>query len=133
MSRDDACRRKTCILNQCRTAGLLDYERLQQVRILNAERVTVCPLCLEPLSGAGFMCRIAQAEGRTVPDLTVTEVSLFHIEELRAGLYNHRPYNLGWGHHYCNVVAKDAGIANTLNWLQQIIRRNIEAGVVIPE
>ncbi len=36
-------------------------------------------------------------EGRVVPDLTVTEVSLFHIRELRTGEFNHRPYNLGWG------------------------------------
>ncbi len=133
MSRDDAILRKTEILNQCQRAGLLDYERMRQVRILNADNVTVCPLCLEPLSGLGFMSRIAQANGRAVPDLTVTEVSLFHIEELRAGLYNHRPYNLGWGHHYCNVVAKDSGITNTLRWLHQIIQHNVEAGFIIPE
>ena len=46
-----------------------------------------------------------------VPDLTVTEINLFHIRELRIGEFNHRPYNLGWGHHHCNVVCKDSGLA----------------------
>ncbi|MEZ4211233.1 MAG: BstXI family restriction endonuclease [Candidatus Paceibacterota bacterium] len=43
---------------------------------------------------------MAQAEGREVPDLTVTEINLFHINELRYGVYNHKPYNLSWGHHH---------------------------------
>jgi hypothetical protein len=69
-----------------------------------------------------------QAKGRAVPDLTVTEVNLFHIEELRTGIYNHRPYNLAWGHHHCNVVTKDAGIVDTLEWMQGVIRRNLDCG-----
>ena len=74
------------------------------------------------------MSRIVQAHGREVPDLTVTEISLFHIEELRPGVFNHRPYNLGWGHHHCNVVVKDSGIFPTLKWLVDIIARNRRAG-----
>lgn len=133
MSRSDANIRKEAIIEQCNAANLLNYDRLIEVRILNKDRFTVCPLCLEELSGMGFMSRLAQAAGREVPDLTVTEVNLFHIEELRAGVYNHRPYNLGWGHHHCNIVAKDAGITATLTWLQQVVRRNIDAGFEIPE
>ena len=56
--------------------------------------------------------------------LTVTEVSLFHIRELRTGEFNHKPYNLGWGHHHCNVVVKDAGIDATLEWMREVIARN---------
>jgi len=133
MSATNAEIRKKNIIEQCQKANLLDYERLIEARILNRDRFTICPLCLEELSGIGFMSRLTQAAGREVPDLTVTEVNLFHIEELRAGVYSHRPYNLGWGHHYCNVVAKDAGITATLSWLQQIIKRNIDAGFEIPE
>lgn len=55
-----------------------------------------------------------QAEGRVVPDINVTELNLLHVEELRVGVLNHRPYNVGWGHHHCNVVVKDSGIAKTL-------------------
>jgi hypothetical protein len=67
---------------------------------------------------------MAQAEGREVPDLTVTEINIFHINELRYGVYNHKPYNLGWGHHHCNVVTRDVGISKTLEWMQQVLDRN---------
>jgi hypothetical protein len=67
---------------------------------------------------------MAQALGREVPDITVTEVNLFHISELRPGEYNHKPYNVGWGHHHCNVVIRDIGIQKTLEWMQQVLERN---------
>ena len=49
---------------------------------------------------------------------------MFHIQELRTGEFNHRPYNLGWGHHHCNVVVKDAGIQPTLDWMREVLKRN---------
>ena len=76
------------------------------------------------ISAIGFCRKIQQAEGRVVPDLTVTEVSLFHIRELRTGEFNHRPYNLGWGHHHCNVVVKDSGIEPTLDWMRRVLITN---------
>jgi hypothetical protein len=44
--------------------------------------------------------------------------------ELRYGELNHRPYNLGWGHHHCNVVVKDAGIDETIGWMRSVVERN---------
>jgi hypothetical protein len=88
---------------------------------------------LKELSGRGFFSRLEQAEGREVHDLTVTQLNLFHITELRYGVYNHRPYNLGWGHHHCNVVVKDSGILETLNWMHDVIQFNIETGYFNPE
>ena len=85
----------------------------------------VNPVNSETLAKESSLCsRIQQAEGRNVPDLTVTEVSLFHIRELRTGEFNHKPYNLGWGHHHCNVVVKDSGIDATLEWMREVIARN---------
>lgn len=104
--------------------GLADRDRLISERITDDAGYTICPLCLEHISSRGFCQRIRQAEGRDVPDLTVTEVSLFHIQELRTGEFNHRPYNLGWGHHHCNVVVKDSGIKQTLQWMRDVIKRN---------
>jgi len=121
--------RKSEILKICEKEGLLDFTKLCDARILNGERRTICPLCLEELSGAGFFSRMAQAEGREVPDLTVTEINLFHIKELRYGEYNHRPYNIGWGHHHCNVVTKDSGIQKTLEWMKRVLERNIKCGL----
>lgn len=116
--------RKKSILEECRNLNLLDEKKLKKNRLINKQSNTICPLCLEELSGKDFLTRLEQAEGREVPDLTVTKVNLFHIEELRVGKYSHRPYNLGWGHHYCNVITRDIGIENTLSWLKEIIDRN---------
>lgn len=104
--------------------NLYDKENLIQARIIDNNGFTICPLCLKHISAIGFCSKIQQAEGREVPDLTVTEVSLFHIKELRTGEFNHRPYNLGWGHHHCNVVVKDSGIEDTLRWMKDVLQRN---------
>jgi hypothetical protein len=111
-------------LKECELYGLLDYTILRKARIIGRDNQTICPLCREELSAAGFFSRMAQAEGREVPDLTVTEINIFHINELRYGVYNHKPYNLGWGHHHCNVVTRDVGISKTLEWMQQVLDRN---------
>ena len=128
---DDAMTRKEYALQLAQDRDLLDFDKLIGARILNENHETVCPLCLERLSGFGFFNRLAQAEGREVPDLTVTEINLFHIQELRYCEYNHRPYNLGWGHHHCNVVVKDSGIMPTLQWMKRIIKRNEDLGTEI--
>jgi hypothetical protein len=128
MTDQNASTRRTAILADCEERGLLDMQRLAQARILNSHTKTVCPLCLEELSSQGFFNRMAQAEGRLVLDLTITELNLFHIVELRYGANNHMPYNLGWGHHHCNVVVKDSGIRRTLEWMRAVLDRNIEGG-----
>lgn len=131
MDRQAASRRKEYCLKLAQDKGLLNYEELLGARLINSSRVTVCPLCLEPLSGFGFFSRLTQAAGREVHDLTVTEINLFHIKELRYGQFNHRPYNLGWGHHHCNVVVKDSGINETLIWMKTILDNNKDAGYEI--
>lgn len=128
MTAEDAATRRVAVLEKCRETGLLDKAKLAKARILNARGNTICPLCLEEFSGQGFFSRMEQAEGREVPDLTVTQLNLFHICELRIGVLNHRPYNVGWGHHHCNVVAKDSGIQKTLEWMQDVLNRNISEG-----
>jgi hypothetical protein len=128
MDKESAIIRKEAIFDKCRKTGLLDYPKLKKARILNKEDRTICPLCLEPLAGRGFFTRMAQAEGRDVPDITVTEINLFHINELKYGAYNHKPYNMGWGHHHCNVVTKDSGIIGTLKWMKEVLKRNTDSG-----
>lgn len=127
----DAELRKAAKISDCRSKGLLDYPRLQNARIIDSSHETICPLCLSKLSSQGFFSRLVQAEGREVLDLTVTQLNLFHIEELRMGIFNHVPYNLGWGHHHCNVVVKDSGIMETLKWMHEVVQRNIDSGLLI--
>ena len=109
---------------QAKRLRLDNRQKLIEARIVDQDGYTICPLCLKHISAIGFCDKIQQAEGREVPDLTVTEISLFHIHELRTGEFNHRPYNLGWGHHHCNVVVKDTGIQPTLDWMKDILERN---------
>ncbi len=124
MSQQNAELRKTSTLEKARLQNLLDIERLKEARIVNQNSKTICPLCLEEFSADGFFKRMTQAQGRAVRDLTVTQLNLFHIQELRVGVFNHRPYNVGWGHHHCNVVAKDVGIPHTLEWMETVLNRN---------
>jgi len=121
----DIQERKEGIFLEANKLGLLDETKLIQNRIINNNRNTVCPLCLEEISTSGFITRMAQAEGREVHDLTITENNLFHIQELRFNEYNHKVYNLGWGHHHCNVVVKDSGIQETLEWMRQVLNNNM--------
>ena len=132
MTPKDAATAKKEILAECQKKGLLDIDRLTKARMLDKNGYTICPLCLDALSSQGFFNRMEQAAGREVRDLTITQLNLFHIEELRNGVFNHRPYNLGWGHHHCNVVVKDAGIMETIEWMDSIVRRNIEEGHFVP-
>ena len=132
MTEANAAWRKGQIIEVCEESGLLDRTRLAEARILNRNERTICPLCLIELSSQGFFSRMEQAAGREVLDLTITQINLFHIEELRIGVFNHRPYNLGWGHHHCNVVVKDAGISKTLQWMNDVLQRNINGGHFLP-
>lgn len=133
MSGDDAKKRKSAKLKECEEKGLLDQERLRRVRLVDVNGTTVCPLCLQAFSASGFFNRKTQAAGRQVHDLTVTELNLFHIRELRTGELNHRTYNLGWGHHHCNVVVADEGIDGILLWMQGVLEQNKEAGHFPPK
>jgi len=128
MTLEGAISRKGDNFEKCTTLKLLDTLKLTKARMLNDQGKTICPLCLEELSGQGFFNRMAQAEGREVSDLTITQLNLFHIAELRYGVLNHHPYNLGWGHHHCNVVVKDSGIIETLEWMRVVLRRNAQLG-----
>ncbi|MBN4051463.1 BstXI family restriction endonuclease [bacterium AH-315-M05] len=128
MSKADAKLRMKFITEQAEKHELADKDKLKEVRIINDKGRTICPLCLKMLSANGFFNRLEQAEGRDVPDLTVTQINLFHIRELRTGEFNHRSYNLGWGHHHCNMVTKDSGIEGTLKWMNEVLQTNIKAG-----
>jgi len=124
MSQENIDARISWLTEICTSRELSEKDFLFQQRIVDADGHTVCPLCLEKLGAMGFLSRLVQAEGRNVPDLTVTEINLFHIQELRVGGFNHRPYNLGWGHHHCNVVCKDSGIEETLLWMEKVLKKN---------
>lgn len=124
MKKEDIQIRKKAIINEAKNKGLLDYKKIVDARIMNYDHITICPLCLEELSAEGFITNLDIPEGREVPDLTVTQNNLFHIQPVTYGEYNHKPYNLGWGHHYCNVVVREISISDTLKWMQYVLDKN---------
>jgi hypothetical protein len=124
MTNTQVDQRRALALKEAADKGLLDFDALREARTIDRHNKLVCPLCLMRISSLGFISRMGQAAGRERHDLTVTEINLFHIKELAYGLFNHRPYNLGWGHHHCNVVCKDSGIEETLVWMQNVVGRN---------
>lgn len=117
-------KRRDDVKAKAHETGVDDVKRLQKERIVDTDGNTICPLCLEKMSALDFASKMAQAEGREVPDLTVTNTSLFHIHELRTGQFNHRLFNLGWGHHHCNVTVADKGVEGTLDWMKKILEKN---------
>jgi hypothetical protein len=111
------------LLAEAAKLDLWNIERLEKLGVM-VDGKAVCPLCRRPIRATEMMSRVAQAEGREVFDLTITEVNLFHMEDLKPGEYNHKAYSLGWGHHHCNAVARDHGIEKTLNWMAEVLKRN---------
>ena len=128
MTEEETTERKAWVISQSKALKIDDLELLRSKRILDKNHNSVCPLCLEHISANGFFNKVEQAEGRAVSDLTVTQLNLFHINELRTGEYNHKPFNLGWGHHHCNIVVKDSGIEETLKWMNSVVQKNLNFG-----
>lgn len=120
----DAEFRRDAVVSKAKDDGLLDLALLAKLRVVDTAGVTICPLCLDEMSATAFLTRVVQAVGRETLDQAVTEASLFHVQELRVGKSNHKPYNVGWGHHHCNVVVKDSGIEETLTWMHRVLQRN---------
>ena len=73
------------------------------------------------MSAKSFFEEIEQAEGRRVQDNTQRAIVLMHIKALRSGQLNHRTYNLGWGHNFCNAIQGDKDIETTIAELERIV------------
>lgn len=82
---------------------------------------TSCPLCLEPVRALDLIERVTQAAGREVVDLTITKANLFHWDSLVPGRFNHQVYKVAWGHYHCNIVARDMGVKQTLDWMEKVL------------
>ena len=117
--------------NECEKRDLLDFVKLQKVNAWSLKlHRPICPLCSKPMNASNFFEEILQAEGRQVQDNTQREIVLMHISALRPGKLNHRVYNLGWGHNFCNSIQGDKNIDETIAALEEIIE-NYKKGVNI--
>jgi len=109
------------LVDYCENENLLDYNALKNVSAINMQNHTICPLCHKELYTDEFFEEILQVEGRQVYDNTQREIVLMHITALRPGVLNHKIYNLGWGHNYCNLIQGDKSISETIDELRRIV------------
>lgn len=108
---------------KCEKKGLLDFKKLWEIGAWDKDRnIPVCPLCGKPIEPHEFFERVEQVEGREVNDNTQRAIVLMHVNALKPGELNHKPYNLGWGHNFCNTVQGDKDISVAIEELRKIIR-----------
>ena len=104
---------------------ILDFEKLGEIRALDEiNHYPICPLCLDELDARSFFENAEQDEGREEEDNTKKEIVLMHIDALAPGKFNHRTYNLGWGHKHCNTIQGSASIDEALENLKKILKNN---------
>ncbi len=120
MKENEILIRREKVIEHAKINNFLDFEKLKNLRIINNSKQLICPLCRETIDALNFFSKETQQTGREKHDLTITNVNLFHLKELRTNEYNHKLYNLGWGHHHCNIVLGDKGIEETLKWMKKI-------------
>lgn len=107
--------------NECIKLNLIDTNSLCNNNI-TYNNTTICPLCSKQITPNDFFVEITQQEGRQVKDNTQREIVLMHINALRPGTLNHRIYNLGWGHNFCNTIQGDKDIDETICELEKIVK-----------
>ena len=106
---------------ECKRRELLDFDKLQELGVWSTNNSrAICPLCHKPVYVDEFFDDVKQMEGRQVIDNTQKSIVLMHVDALRPGKLNHRHYNLGWGHNYCNLIQGDKDISETIDVLKEI-------------
>lgn len=110
---------------KCKDKNLLDFKELARIGAWDLKKhVPICPLCGKEIKPHEFFKSINQAEGREVSDNTQRDIVLMHIKALKPGELNHKPYNLGWGHHFCNTIQGDKDIEETIQALFEILENH---------
>jgi len=107
--------------NEVILKGLFDTELLQEIGALNNQNELICPLCKNVIDFEEFFIEIEQQEGRQVMDNTQRSIVLMHVKALKPGDFNHKTYNLAWGHNWCNLIQGDKDIDETIEMLKEII------------
>lgn len=108
-------------LNLLRVDSLLDENQLSLIGAKWNNDV-VCPLCKRRIFIEEFFKEIEQDDGREVLDNTQRSIVLMHIKALHSGFLNHSPYNLGWGHIFCNTIQGGKDIVETIDEIKAIIK-----------
>ena len=107
----------------CQNNNLIDANKLEESNILKNDK-TICPLCLKKINPDEFFTGIEQDSGRKSSQNTIKKIELMHVEPLHPEKLNHTIYNLGWGHHYCNLFQGGKSIEETKKLMISILEQS---------
>lgn len=97
--------------------GMLDLARMKQVGMLSSAGAAQCPFCHALLSYEELVDQAPQQVGRQLSSSNATALHMMHIEPLKMGTFNHRPYNLALGHAKCNHAQGEDSIRRSVEFL----------------
>jgi hypothetical protein len=97
--------------------GMLDLDRMISVGMINATGIAQCPFCREELSFQELINEAPQQLGRQLSSSNATALHLMHIDPLKMGCFNHKPYNLALGHAKCNHAQGEDSISMSIEFL----------------
>jgi hypothetical protein len=97
--------------------GMLDRARLEAAGILTAGGAAQCPFCRAELTYNELVNQAPQQVGRRLSSSNATALHLMHIEPLKMGEFNHKPYNLAFGHAKCNHAQGEDSILRSVEFL----------------
>jgi len=105
--------------------NMLDLPRMQAVGMIGSNGIAQCPFCREELTYQELVDQANQQVGRQLSSSNATALHLMHIEPLKMGSFNHKPYNLAFGHAKCNHAQGEDSISDSIAFLFE--RRLIDA------
>gem|GEM_PF-2750017 len=105
--------------------GLRNSQLYLENGTMNSIGITTCPFCLRQLNVEEFTASQQQQVGRETAMSNSTELEMMHITPLQMGEFNHRRYNLGWGHKKCNSAQGGDSISESIETIFGIRLQNL--------
>ena len=105
--------------------GLSNPQLYLENGTMNSMGITTCPFCLRQLNVEEFTASQQQQVGRETAMSNSTELEMMHIIPLQMGEFNHRRYNLGWGHKKCNSAQGGESISESIEAIFGIRLQNL--------
>jgi len=105
--------------------GLRNPQLYLENGTMNSMGITTCPFCLRQLNVEEFTASQQQQVGRETAMSNSTELEMMHIIPLQMGEFNHRRYNLGWGHKKCNAAQGGDSISESIEAIFGIRLQNL--------
>lgn len=97
--------------------NMLDLQRMESVGMINSNGQAQCPFCQEVITYQELINQAPQQTGRQLASSNATALHLMHIEPLEMGSFNHKPYNLAFGHAKCNHAQGEDSIPRSIEFL----------------